>query len=90
MVTSVKRIAERSAYTVLVLVAVCAGNTVALAEERTSEGESLILEAHKASKAAQSTEQLTQIIELCRDAAKKGLSPELVHYNNRLRSWAHN
>jgi tetratricopeptide (TPR) repeat protein len=77
-------------YLAFAITATCTGSDVLRAQTPASEGETLILRAYDLSGAAESDGQYTEVIELCRQAAKQGLSVELVRYNNRLRSWAHN
>ena len=85
-----QRIAGRLTRIALALFAANITAAFASAQEQASEAEALILAAHRASQTAETEEQLTVIIEQCRDAAKKGLSPDLVRYNNKLRCWVHN
>lgn len=54
------------------------------------DGKQLLRDAHTKSQQAKTLEQYTEVIRLCEQASATGLSENLVDYERKLRSWAHN
>jgi tetratricopeptide (TPR) repeat protein len=55
-----------------------------------ADGKQLLREAHAKSQSAKTLQQYAEVIELCRLAAERPLSENLVEYARNLRAWAHN
>jgi tetratricopeptide (TPR) repeat protein len=54
------------------------------------DGKQLLREAHAKSQEANTLEQYTEVLQLCQRAAAIALPANLVDYEKKLRSWAHN